>query len=221
MGRAVTDLSRAVEIDPTYELALYNLGYAFDMLAGKETDASARRSRYADALKYYEKAIDQDPQDKEAYNNHGCVLIELDDDARNLLQAVEDLSTAIAVDPRYDLAYYNRARARIQGGETAAAIADLTQAIEINPKFAQAYSERGLIHLNSERPLVAESIEDFTLAIKANPTLAVAYYNRGIAYREIKRLDLAVADLRVSLALGEADAEAELRKMGVDPKATR
>ena len=56
-----------------------------------------------------------------------------------------DLNQAIALDPQFAYAYYNRANLYVRSGEEDKALLDYTKAIELSPSFAEAYYNRGLL----------------------------------------------------------------------------
>jgi len=66
-----------------------------------------------------------------ALNNRGVTRSQQGD----LEAAIADYTAAIALNPRYDFAFYNRAKAWRDKGETAKADADAAEAVRINPAF--------------------------------------------------------------------------------------
>src|SRR2546428_12695457 len=62
--------------------------------------------------------------------------------AKNYDGAIADFTRVIELDPKFDLAYYNRGLARQAKGDLDGAIADSTPAIELDPKVALAYTNR-------------------------------------------------------------------------------
>ena len=125
---AVTDYSRAIEIDPKYAEAYINRGVA----KGKKGDLDGEIADYS-------RAIEIDPEYAEAYSNRGLVKrIKGDLDG-----AVADYSRAIEINPNYAVAYINRGNAKNEKGDLDGAVADYSRAIEIAPDYAMAYSNRG------------------------------------------------------------------------------
>ena len=57
-------------------------------------------------------------------------------DKGDLDQAIADYTQAIALDPKYAVAYNNRGIAYCDKGDLDQAIADYTQAIALDPKYA-------------------------------------------------------------------------------------
>lgn len=61
--------------------------------------------------------------------------------------AIEEFSTAIELDPQYDLAYYNRGLAYYSTGDLGRSLADISKAIELRPDNAYWHFDRGFIYL--------------------------------------------------------------------------
>lgn len=51
--------------------------------------------------------------------------------------SIKDFNTAISLSPRYDKAYFSRAKAYAKTGKIDKAMADLKKCVDINPKFAK------------------------------------------------------------------------------------
>ncbi len=76
------------------------------------------------------------------------------------MEAVEEFTKAIELNPNRYLAYHNRGIAWSNCEELAKAIADYSRAIEINPNYASSYLYRGLAH--RELGNQQSAFEDFT-----------------------------------------------------------
>lgn len=93
----------------------------------------ARLGHVDDAIVDYDAALDQDPNEPEAYLNKGFALLHLPDAA---LQARPMFDTALAKKTRRpELAYYGRAVANELTGQVRAAYEDYLQASRIDPKW--------------------------------------------------------------------------------------
>ncbi len=60
-------------------------------------------------------------------------------------EVIRLINQAIAIDPQYASAYYNRGLVKSDLGDEHGAIADYNQAISINPKEAAVWGARGLV----------------------------------------------------------------------------
>ena len=106
LDRALTDLDKAIESDPTYPCSFSNRGRVF-----------ALKGDFNRAIAEYDAAIKLDPKFAIAYNNRGDAFLH-----RNELgRAIADFSTAIGLDPQNARTYGNRgvglrAQPRLQKG---------------------------------------------------------------------------------------------------------
>ncbi|MFW6323906.1 MAG: tetratricopeptide repeat protein, partial [Desulfovibrionales bacterium] len=78
-----------------------------------------------------------------AFNNRGVSRIQTGE----LLEAVEDISMAIRLDPNEPEFFFNRALAYETGNSFEKALDDYTRAVAEDPNFAAAYSNRGMLYL--------------------------------------------------------------------------
>ncbi|OFY84655.1 MAG: hypothetical protein A3F72_01475 [Bacteroidetes bacterium RIFCSPLOWO2_12_FULL_35_15] len=83
-------------------------------------------------------------------NSFGQTSVELNysgvekDELKDYKGAIAEYSKAIALNPKYAIAYYNRGISKNNLKDYLGAIADYTKAIEINPKDAAPYLYRGI-----------------------------------------------------------------------------
>jgi len=91
------------------------------------------------AITDYNRALEINPRDAEAYNNRGIAY----DDKSQHDQAITDFNRALKINPRLAGAYNNRGFAYDLKGQYDQAITDYTMALKIDPRYAEAYSNRG------------------------------------------------------------------------------
>jgi tetratricopeptide (TPR) repeat protein len=118
-------------------------------------------------------------------------------DLGDLQGALADYTQAIRINPRYSLAYYNRAITYQDLGNREAALVDYNKAIEINQNWGKgglvdAYINRG--QLRDEQGDRRGAISDYNQAIRLNPRDSEAYYNRGIVYYNLGEKKAALVD---------------------------
>lgn len=120
--------------------------------------------------------------------------------------AIAAYTSALKLDPNYDLAYYDRGLAYYDKGDYDSAIADYDKAIKINPRGAVIYNNRGTAWDHKHDP--DKAIANYNKALDLNPNYADAYINRGIAYRNKGDHTKALADYDRALGINPNDIKA-------------
>ena len=144
----------------------------------------------------YNRAIQLNPNDAQAYYNRGLIRYE----QKNYPGAEADFSQAIGINPLDEQAYYNRGLTRYRLKNYPGAEADFSQAIGVNSELAaQSYHNRGLVRYEQKNYPGAEA--DYTQAIRINPKYAAAYNNRGFARYKASNIPDAIADLQTAAQL--------------------
>jgi tetratricopeptide (TPR) repeat protein len=98
------------------------------------------RGEYEAALEHHRAVFSVDPPERDtfvlarAHYNSGNQLMAL----RRHAEAEAEYSAAIAVEPRYPLAYYGRGQARRETGDLEGALADFEAAVRMDPGNAAA-----------------------------------------------------------------------------------
>lgn len=229
---AITDFSKAIELDPKFARAYAN-----------RADSFRRKKDYDTALADCAEALRLDPRDPPAYNVRGNVFAAQGDKAK----AIADYSQAIQLDPRNGAAYANRAEAHYDRGEWDQAIADYDDATRLAPEYARAYNGRGNAYLakkdydralrDYERALDLDfpypasvltnygytlyeakqperALDWFSEALKVDRRYARAYFWRGAAYEDLKEYARAEGDYNAAVRLDASYAKrAPLRQV--------
>ena len=151
--------------------------------------------KYSEATGEYSKAIELDPNFKEAHNNRGLAY----NDLGKYDEALQDYNKAVQLDPNYKDAYNNRGVAYGFLGKYDEAIQDLNKAIQLDPNFSLAYNNRGNTYLTFGK--YDEAIRDYNKTIQLDTKYRNAYYNRGLAYFNLKKYDEAILDFNKSIQL--------------------
>jgi len=146
-------------------------------------------SEYDEMLATCNKAIEDDPNDVDAYNGRGIINLLLEQyDA-----AISDLSRAIALDPNRASAYRKRGEAYGRKEQWDSSKTDFNKVISLEPNNADAYGGRAIACFRMSQYEAA--ISDFSKAITFDSDRIQDYYFRGDAYRRMGQWDLARADL--------------------------
>lgn len=176
---AETQLRRALELDPTLAEAHVNLGNVLGKLE-KPDEADAA----------YGEAFVHAADDPACFTNLAVALM----GRRRFDPAMESLRKALAIDPGYADALFNRGLLGRYRGEFAAAVVDFRAAIAAKPGFANAYY--GLANALEETGDSEGAIAAHGECIKANPVHANACLGLSRLLRDEGRINEVVPLLR-------------------------
>ena len=101
---------------------------------------------YRGAISDYDKALEFDPLNAEAYSFRANAKRTIDD----FSGAIDDFNKLILIEPKNSDAYFFRGLCKRNLKDFNGAVEDYDKAIEIEPKNANAYYERGLIKINAK-----------------------------------------------------------------------
>ncbi len=149
-----------------------------------------------EAMEYFEKAIELNPDYTDAYNNRGYVYAALG----NYDMAIKDYDEAIKSNPDYMIAYNNRGTIYSDTGRYQLAIEDFNEAIRLQSGYVDAYNNRGIAY--GKLGQYQRAIDDFNTAISLKENYIDAYNNRGITYFMLVNTALGCRDLQRACELG-------------------
>ena len=149
----------------------------------------------AGALKAFNQALEQDPDDASALGGKGDVY-RLQGEYP---QAIAAYSEALRREPRSAHLFNNRGLAFHRKGDHDKALADFTAALRLDPRFAVAYLNRGVVHF--ARSDMDKAIADYSEGLRYEAKSALLFNNRGYAYLEKGDHDRAIADFDQALLL--------------------
>lgn len=159
------------------------------------------------ALSSFRTAVEQDPQDYDAFVILGKLSAAVHDPL-----AEQYYNSAIEIRPRSVEAYYNKGVFLQDHGRDSAALACYDRIKEIDPKNALAWYNSGWVrmeHLND----LEQAKRDFSKAIELETNYTDAWFNRGLAMERSEQLDSAAANYQICLSI---DPRHTLAAMGVD-----
>ena len=188
--KAISDYSKAIELNPNFVEAYSNRGVAF-----------AYKKDYDKAILDYSKAIELNPEYAKAYSNRGNAFAY----KKDYDKAISDYNKAIELNPEDAEAYNNRGNAFANQIDYDKAISDYNKAIELNPEDAEAYYNRGTTFADQKD--YDKAISDYSKAIELNPEDVEFYYNRGNAFADQKDYDKAISDYSKAIEMNPEDAE--------------
>jgi Flp pilus assembly protein TadD len=167
-------------------------------------------NEYMEAVRYFTKAVEADPEQLDAYYYRGQVFIEMnnfpaaksdfmrvtsmvDDDPEtwNFLgfsqaqtgddtAALESYNKAIAINPDNKMYYYNRGSSLAKMDKLEEALDDFDLAVQMGLETSGVFNNRA-----NTRYLLGDfpgAISDFTRAIRFDSNSSAPYANRGFAY---------------------------------------
>jgi tetratricopeptide (TPR) repeat protein len=123
-------------------------------------DQKLHNRLYTEAIGDYNRAIELDPEFKEAYNHRGLAKFYLND----FMGAIADYDQAVELDPKFIEAYYNRGLAGYGARNYIGCIPDFDKVIELDEKDADAYFMRGLAKTYVAEISIDSACEDFRKA---------------------------------------------------------
>ncbi len=172
---AIAEYTQASQLDPGFEVPLFNRGLA---LASLGRNAEAIRD-FSTVIEEWGKLVERQPSHIGALIQRAAAYIATEDYPR----AIQDLTTVLRLDPHNAKVYFNRAYAHKSIDEFDQAIEDYTRSAELDPRNAATYYGRGNCHLLKNEPQAA--IQDYDKAIAAETCSPLAYANRAVAYERL------------------------------------
>jgi tetratricopeptide (TPR) repeat protein len=169
----------------------FNLGInAIDILAPSKSDyylyrgiAHRSDSAFFPAARDFESAKKLNPSDAKIYFEDAILQNIMDKDKK---VAIDELGTAIDLDPGFAPYYAKRAELKVMDSKYAydshsaleSALGDITYAISLDPPNYEYFRIRSEIYKEIGEPLLA--VEDYNEMIKLEPEKIKAYTERGI-----------------------------------------
>ncbi len=137
-------------------------------------------SRYEEALKHYENALEIKADYVEAWKEKGDTLYQLNQDEA----AMDAYDRAIQLNPEYLEAWIKRGDVLNRLQRSSEAIASFDKALELLPESAEAWNGKGNTLLTVQR--YEEAIAAYDQVIELQPESSEAWYARGWAYHQLK-----------------------------------
>jgi tetratricopeptide (TPR) repeat protein len=192
--QAISEYTKAIELNPMYAKAYYNRGHTYD-----------KQDQHDEAISDFTEAIELNPMYAKAYNSLGAIYAE----KGQYDQAISNCTKAIELNPKAAYAYRNRGYAYSKQDQYEEAISDYSKAIELNPKYAKAHYNRGVAY--AEKGLYDKALSDYIKFIELSPQdpmFAEVYYIRGNIYAKKGQYDQAIADYTKAIELNPQLADA-------------
>jgi tetratricopeptide (TPR) repeat protein len=137
---------------------------------------AAREGNYDQAIEYFQRALQIDPQHSIALQNLGSAYRQ----KKDWPQAKSALERALTLNPNDPEANYSLGMVYAQQNDTDRAYQYLQKAIALRPAYPEALNNLGILYLRTNRS--AEAIQSFEQSIRVAPEYEQAYLNLSQVY---------------------------------------
>ena len=146
----------------------------------------SRQREMTKALQSYQKVIELDPAQAEAYNNMGILYQDLGDFDR----AREVYQKALEINPRYEKAHNNLGTLFYLANRYEESMAAFQKALAINPRNIESYCNLGALYKKIGQG--EKAVECYQKALTINPIHRETHYNIGLLYEHAEQVELAI-----------------------------
>lgn len=187
-----------------------NFAFAYIRLALIENQLAGVDSAY----RYLDKALTYEPNSKWAFLWRGV----FQGQEKKWVAAREQYDRAIAVDSRFDLAYYNKGWTYLKDVEkNYGAARDMFQkALSINPNYKEAYYGLGMVYGYQNKYQVSKRY--LTRAIDIDDKFLSGWKWRAIVNDELGLFDESLSDFSAAISLDPANDDLYVRRARVFKK---
>jgi tetratricopeptide (TPR) repeat protein len=162
---------------------------------GNKGGSLAVLGRTQQAIECFDRVIEMDPRDEQAWYNKGVCLDELSHAA----EAYECYEQATRINRRYGDAWYNMGFSLAESGRHEEAIECFDRAIEIQPRNTAAWTSKGNSLADAGRN--EEAIECFDRAIELDPRRELPWLNKGLTLIHLGRREEAIVSLDAAIKI--------------------
>ena len=206
---AITCFDEAYRMDGnTYAYALNNKGLAY-YYSGKEArHKKDKEKNYKEAIKCFENVLELRPNNSDAFNNKGNVLMELG----WFEESKKCIDKAIELDTNNANAWNNRGRILANLSNYQEAIKYFDKAIEIKPEHKEAWNNKGialakLAILTDEQKYFSDAEACYEKAMEFDDKFIDANNNKAMLYVSRKKFLKADEIIEKSLKIHEENQE--------------
>ncbi len=146
------------------------------------------------AEQLYKKGIERNPDNRNLYIDLAALYIRQGKHKKAIAYA----DTALMLEPGNILAYYNRAKAKMNINDFKGAVADYEQAVKM-PKYPDWFKELGDAYFRLGN--LPKAVENYKIAVSRNPRSPHAYINMGLALSNLGKLKEAETMWKYSIQL--------------------
>ncbi|MBI9077516.1 MAG: tetratricopeptide repeat protein [Desulfatibacillum sp.] len=156
-----------------------------------------RVGRYGEAIVYYRRALEKDPENDKAHNNLGVLL------ARQGMvhQGLKHLHKSLELQPANHKAHLNLGQVLLDAGETVQAMACFEKALALEPRYAPALHNLGLAYeAMGDRKKAAGYMEE---ALVLAPGDLRGQYNYALLMNKMGEKGVALRHFRMAMDLAQ------------------
>ena len=161
-----------------------------------------KRGQIDEAIKYYLKSIELNPNYADSYINLGSIMQE----RGQLDEAIKNYEKALQLRPQDATANYNLGSVFQKIGQLEKALNYYDKALKINPNLFVAYNNLG--SALQEKGQLDEALACYQRALKINPNYISAHTNMGSAFQEKGQLDKALTCYQKAIQINVNFADA-------------
>jgi tetratricopeptide (TPR) repeat protein len=180
--QSIESFSKALEIHPQYEEALYNLGVV-----------QKKAGRPDDAINSYQRAIAINSHNANAHNNLGNLLTQ----KGQIKESIEHLNLALKLNPKFAEAHNNLGLANMELNKLSECINNFLLAIECNPQYEGAYINLGRVYRELDE--YDNEVNCYKKFLKNKPNSSKILVQLGRAYNYRGKNKLAINCFESSL----------------------
>jgi tetratricopeptide (TPR) repeat protein len=191
--QAVDTYRKALQLNPNYAQARYNLSLALDKLG-----------EFSEEQEQLEEAVKLDPKLGSAHDQLGLLALRIG----KLDKAEQEFKSALLINPQDAEALDSLGVIYSLKGNEAQATAMFQRSIESDPKYAKAYLDLGMTL--AQHGQYAEAERQFQTAIKMAPDNESGYTGLGMLLAKTGREGEAIQSFRKAVALDPSSPEAHV-----------
>ncbi|KAM6202526.1 tetratricopeptide repeat protein 6-like [Rhynchocyon petersi] len=220
--QAEKDFLKALHLNPVYTKARISLGYNLQA-----------QGKFQKAWNHFTIALEIDPKSYIAYEGRAVVCLQMSNNFaamkdinaaikinttaefltnRGVIHefmgqnqnAMKDYQTAISLNPKYSLAYFNAGNIYFYHRQFSQASDYFSKALQYDPGDEKALMNRAVT--NTVLKKYEEAKEDFENVVDSCPFWAAVYFNRANVHYCLKQYEVAEADLTKALSLTPSNA---------------
>lgn len=181
---AEKDLKQAIQTDPSYDLAYYNLGKVLQ-----------KQRKWDQASQAFESAVQKSPNNANFQYDLGESYLE----AKKVDQAEKAFVAATNADPKLFKAWWRLGLVYKNLDRPKEADNALRKAIEANTRFAKPYVALGYLYLDYD--FEKEAAQVFSQCVLAKDDDAECHNGYGVALKNLKQFDQATKELKAAVDL--------------------